>query len=180
MLQAVNDAFQKLNKMLAPARLKDVKGNIVRLALYCEEHRLNLMSPQDLLTATKALLTQLDWAVEPAALRAYKEMGKIATIKSPLQSENEFAQKKAAGEEADAYSKQQAEAEKQIALLIENFTPINKRGVDYALKERVQKSLREQAAKHKANGVDMQKVADATANEIQRVYRQVEKASERV
>jgi len=164
MLQAVNDAFQKLNKMLSPARLKDVRRNIVRLSLYCEEHRLNLMSPQDLLTATKALLTQLDWAVEPAALRAHKEMGKIATIKSPLQSENEFAQKKAAGEKADAYAKQQTEAQKQIALLIENFTPINKRGgIDYALKERVQKSLREQAAKHKANGVDMQKVANATA-----------------
>jgi len=180
--KAVVLAYAEFEKRLLPAKLKATVANYTTIEMALRERGLSHTS-ENMMTVAKALLQQLDWEKAPAKLVAMKEGSKpfLEQQKSAVKEESTFVAKLRAGEKADAYQKAQKDAERQIELLISNFMPVNKRGaIDYALRERVQKSLQQQFATHKKNGADMAKVVEATAHEIQRVYRELEKASERV
>jgi len=180
--QAVVLVYAEFEKRLLPAKLKPSVENYTFIEMALRERGLPRTS-ENMMKVANAFLQQLDWEKAPAKLVAMRAGSKpfLEQQKSAVKEENTFVDKVRAGEKADAYQKAQKDAERQIELLISNFMPVNKRGaIDYALQERVQKSLQQQFEKHKKNGADLTKVAEATSNEIQRVYRELEKASERV
>jgi hypothetical protein len=184
--QATLAAYAEVEKRLLPAKLKNTYDNGLAITKHLNANGLphtsdNIYKAIDALLFVKGALT---WVVPPAKLTASKEHEGPRKLKSAQDSDNEFTQKLRAGEAADAKAAADKASVAQAKQIIAGYTPVKNtpRGqvIDYAKQAQVQAELTKALDAAIAEKCNLQDFAKTVAGDIQRRYKQDERASERL
>ncbi len=184
MQAAISKAYAAAEKQLLPAKLKVTQENSnAVIAEITRAHGVGspaIYKSETYYEAFKALYRTLDWAVPPAKLVAERQNERPATITTALESQKAWSAKVKAGEIADAKKKADAEAIKKIEAAINNYSPIDIRGLSFGKQATEQTRLRAYVKQELARNASPQSIFEQVEKEISRLYAADEKSGERI
>lgn len=180
--QQVLTELNKAQARILPAKLADSPVNGLALSKYMLENGLQ-PTADNFYAAINALVSvpgSLTWVVKPAKLIAIEQNSRPATFESAQKSLENWAAKVKAGEIADAKKKADAEAIKKIEAAINNYAPIDIRGLSFGKQATEQARLRAYVRQELARNASPQSIFEQVEKEISRLYAADEKSGERI